>query len=69
MTLNIKSGNLIYQKGDSGGGLIEGKTNNTDEAILVGIVSFGTLKCEGPNFLPGIYTSVGAIRGWIQHVV
>lgn len=56
-----------YQEGgsdacklDDGGPLVEGST-------LVGIVSWRGVKCGEPGY-PGIYTDVGALRGWIGQI-
>ena len=60
---------ITLQQGDSGGGLIQGQTNNTDQAILVGITSHGTEPCIGPDFDIPIFTNVGAIRAWVESVI
>ncbi len=52
-------------QGDSGGPLVLGK--NRDEAILVGVVSFGE-GCGEPNKF-GVYTRVSAFRDWIHRTV
>jgi secreted trypsin-like serine protease len=57
------------QKGDSGGGLIQGVTNNTNEATLVEIVAQTTEPCAGPDFLPTVFTNVGAICAWVEHEI
>ncbi len=60
---------ISLQQGDSGGGLIQGQTNNTDQAILVGIASHGTEPCIGPDFDIPIFTNVGAICAWVESVI
>ena len=52
-------------KGDSGGPLLTQAGN--DAAKIVGVVSFGTNKCD--SSLPGIYTRVSSYVRWIQSVV
>lgn len=49
--------------GDSGGPLFI-EANNTQRAVLVGIVSFGPRRC-GTASLPGVYTRVQMYLDWI----
>jgi len=44
-------------------------TNNTNEATLVGIVAQTTEPCAGPDFLPTVFTNVGAICAWVEHEI
>jgi secreted trypsin-like serine protease len=56
----------FLQKGDSGAGLIQGGGN---DAMVVGIASETMSPCAGPNFNPSIFTNVGRIHYWIDHVL
>lgn len=50
--------------GDSGGPLIHPRTNNSPPFELIGIVSFGSLRCGAPG-VPAVYTNVADYRSWI----
>jgi secreted trypsin-like serine protease len=54
-------------QGDSGSGLFEKQTYDTDRWILTGIVSYG---CEyAEQGYPGVYTRVSAYYDWIQNTI
>ena len=48
-------------KGDSGGPLLD---LTEDQATVIGIVSFGTNKCD--SSIPGVYARVSAYLDWIR---
>ena len=49
-------------RGDSGGPLLD-LTGN--QATVIGIVSFGTNKCD--SSIPGVYSRVSAYLDWIRN--
>lgn len=52
-------------EGDSGGPVIMNERN----PVLVGVVSWGNVRCNGSRDLPGVYTKVSAFNGWIDCVM
>jgi len=51
-------------EGDSGGPL---SIELNERHVLVGIISFGTIQCDGR--LPGVYTKVSSYVDWIQDTI
>ncbi|WP_432453909.1 serine protease [Agarivorans sp. QJM3NY_29] len=49
--------------GDSGGPVF---VNQGEDYRLLGIVSWGSLACQG---LPGVYTDIGRVCGWISDIL
>jgi secreted trypsin-like serine protease len=57
-------------KGDSGGPLVlKTKVGNTERAVLVGIVSWGSGKGCGLKDVPGVYTRVSSHLDWIRQTM
>lgn len=52
-----------YSSGDSGGPLIQ--YNAAGEPVLVGVTSFGSQFCEGPD-KPGVYVRPGIYESWLD---
>jgi len=53
--------------GDSGGPLLRTTNSTNPRDVLVGITSFGAVKCAGP--FPDVYTSTGDMIGWMREKV
>ena len=50
--------------GDSGGPIFASTNSTKPRDVLVGITSFGAVKCAGP--FPDVYTSTADMMGWIR---
>lgn len=62
MCAGEREGGIDSCQGDSGGPLVKG--SNAEDAILVGIVSFGEGCASRLKY--GVYTRVGSERDWIR---